>query len=313
MATRRIEIPRGEKVALEKFLVRALPNADAARVKRLLDEGRVRVNGKVAKAGRKTWGGETVEIDLPAPAAPKAVEGPALELLHRSAHVIVVNKPPGLVVEPEPNQTSVAELLAVQHGPFDTNGTALPGVVHRLDKETSGCLAFGTTDDGVRLLKEGFEAKRIHKRYLAIVEGTPPATGALDTPYAKGLDGKYTTTIDSPRRARLSWVVKETFSKASLVEVELETGRTHQIRVQLSEAGHPVLGDRLYGRAFDEVRLPRLALHAARLELDLPALAATAEAPFPADLGQLLAHLRGSSDTGLLNVLHRAAHDDDPR
>lgn len=292
MATRRIEIPRGEKVPLEKFLLRTLPNVDVASVRRMLDEGRVRVNGKVAKAGRKTWGGETVEIEAKAPPAPKKVEGPTIAVLHESEHVIVVNKPAGITVEPEPNQVSVAELLAFQRGGFDTNGTSLPGVVHRLDKETSGCLAFGTSDDGVRMLEEGFEGKRIGKRYLAVLEGAPPPTGTFDTPYSKGPDGRYTTRIDSPRRARLSWTVKEQLAKAALVEIELDTGRTHQIRVQFSDAGHPVLGDRSYGRPFDDVRLPRLALHAARLELDLPALAVTTEAPLPDDLEQILAELR---------------------
>ncbi len=270
-----------------------LPNADAVRVNQLLARGAVRVNGKVAKAGRKTWGGETVEIELPAPPPPKAVEGPALIVLHESAQVIVIDKPPGFAVEPEPGQVSVAELLAFQRGGFDTGGTSLPGVVHRLDKETSGCLAFGKTDDGVQVLLDGFEGKRISKRYLAFVLGAPPDAGSFDTPYAKDPSGRYTTRLDSPRRARLSWTVRERFRSTSLVEIDLDTGRTHQIRVQFADAGFPVLGDRVYGTPFDEVRLPRLALHAARLELDLPALAATIDSPLPADLGVLQQALRG--------------------
>lgn len=284
-------MPRGEKIALEKFLAREIPNADAAKVRQWLEQGRVRVNGKLAKAGRKTWGGETVELELPAPPPPPKVDGPAIPVLAEAEHLLVVDKPPGVTVEPEPGQVSLVELLASQHGGFDVGGAALPGVVHRLDKETSGCLALAKTDDGVRLLEDGFEQKRIDKRYLAFVMGAPPDTGSLDTPYTKGPDGKYTTRIESPRRARLSWTVKERFADAALLEIDLDTGRTHQIRVQLAETGFPVLGDRLHGRPFDRVRLPRLALHAARLELDLPASALTVESPLPADLEALRAAL----------------------
>ncbi|MBL8922412.1 MAG: RluA family pseudouridine synthase [Myxococcaceae bacterium] len=294
MASRRVQVPKGEKIALEKFLVRAVPNADAARVKQWLEQGRVRVNGKLAKPGRKTWGGETVEVELPAPPPAPHVEGPPVPVLAETADLLIVDKPSGLTVEPEPGQVSLVELIATQRGPFDVGGSALPGVVHRLDKETSGCLALARTDDGVALLERGFQDKRIDKRYLAFVAGTPPETGSLDTPYTKGPDGKYTTKLESPRRARLSWIVKERFGDSTLLEIDLDTGRTHQIRVQLGEAGFPVLGDRLHGRPFDRVRLDRLALHAARLELDLPALALTAEAPLPPELISLQRALRST-------------------
>lgn len=294
MAVRRLQIPLGEKVALEKYLAKALPNGSPERVQRLLLAGRVRVNGKVARAGRKTWGGEVVEIELPAPPPPPAVEGPRIPVLAEGPGVVVVDKPAGVASSPEPGQVSVAELLAFQRGGFDVDGGPLPGVVHRLDKETSGCLAFGTTDEGVALLNAGFADKRIDKRYLALVLGAPPDEGQLDTPYTKGPDGRYTTRLESPRRARLSWTVRERFATATLLEVALDTGRTHQIRVQLSEAGFPVVGDRVYGRPLDEVRLERLALHAARLELDLPASPLSVAAPLPADLAGLLARLRGA-------------------
>lgn len=294
MAVRRLEIPRGEKVALEKYLAKALPNGSPERAQRLLAAGRVRVNGKVARAGRKTWGGEVVEIELPAPPPPPRVEGPTIAVLAEAPGVVVVDKPAGFSSSPEPGQISVADLLAFQRGGFDVDGGPLPGVVHRLDKETSGCLAFATTDEGVALLDAGFADKRIDKRYLALVLGAPPEEGQLDTPYAKGPDGRYTTRLESPRRARLRWTVKERFAHAALIEVELDTGRTHQIRVQLSEAGFPVVGDRVYGRAHDEVRLERLALHAARLKLDLPASALAVESPVPADLAALLQRLRGA-------------------
>jgi 23S rRNA pseudouridine1911/1915/1917 synthase len=293
MASRHLDIPRGEKVPLEQFLARALPNVSPARVLQLLAEGRVRVNGKVARAGRRTWGGESVDVELPPPAPPRAVQGPAIAVLLEGPGFLVVDKPSGVVTTPEPGQVSVVELVAHQRGGFDVGGASLPGVVHRLDKDTSGCLALATTDDGVRALEAGFEAKRIAKQYLAFVRGSPPDTGALDTPYAKAPDGRYTTRLPSPRRARLSWTVVERFPQAALLEVNLDTGRTHQIRVQLSEAGFPVLGDPRYGEGVDPVRPARLALHAARLTLDLPPSAQTVSSPLPLDLETLRAQLRG--------------------
>ncbi|MCU0699797.1 MAG: RluA family pseudouridine synthase, partial [Myxococcaceae bacterium] len=291
MASRRLDIPRGVKVPLEQFLARALPNVTPARVSQLLAEGRVRVNGKVARAGRRTWGGESVEVELPAPAPPRAVEGPPIRVLLEGPGVVIVDKPAGLTTTPEPGQVSLVELLAAQRGGFEVGGAALPGVVHRLDKDTSGCLALATSDDGVRALEAAFEARQVEKRYLAFVSGQPPDTGALDTPYTKGPDGRYTTRLPSPRRARLSWRVVERFTDAALLEIDLDTGRTHQIRVQLSEAGHPVLGDARYGEA-GESSAPRLSLHARSLRLELESGTLAAEAPLPADLSALCERLR---------------------
>ncbi|MDX2012971.1 MAG: RluA family pseudouridine synthase [Myxococcaceae bacterium] len=291
MASRRLDIPRGVKVPLEQFLARELPNVTPARVSQLLAEGRVRVNGKVARAGRRTWGGETVELELPAPPPPRAVVGPPIPTLTEAPGVLIVDKPAGVTTTPEPGQVSLIELVAAQRGGFDVGGAALPGVVHRLDKDTSGCLALATTDDGVRALEAAFDARRVEKRYLAFVRGQPADTGALDTPYTKGPDGRYTTRLDSPRRARLSWRVVERFADTALLEIDLDTGRTHQIRVQLSETGHAVLGDTRYGPP-GQPEAPRLALHARSLRLDLDGGTLVAEAPLPGDLTALAERLR---------------------
>ncbi len=285
------------KVPLEQFLARALPNATPARVQQLLAEGRVRVNGKLARAGRRTWGGESVDVDVPAPPPPRPVDGPAIATLAEAVGLVVVDKPAGVTTTPEPGQVSLVELVAFQRGGFDVGGGPSPGVVHRLDKETSGCLALATTDDGVHALEAAFDDKRVTKRYLAFVRGQPADSGALDTPYAKAPDGRYTTKRPSPRRARLSWRVVERFAGAALVEVDLDTGRTHQIRVQLADAGHPVLGDRRYGDESQVSQAPRLALHAASLRLELPGATIDAAAPLPPELGDLAARLRQSSST----------------
>jgi 23S rRNA pseudouridine1911/1915/1917 synthase len=294
MATRHLDIPRGVKVPLDQFLAKALPHVTPAKIAQWLAEGRVRVNGKVARAGRRTWGGEAVDLDVPAPPPPRPVEGPTIPVLAEAPGLLVVVKPAGLTTTPEPGQVSLVELVAAQRGGFDVGGEALPGVVHRLDKDTSGCLALATTDDGVRALEEGFEQKRIHKQYLAVVRGQPADSGTFDTPYTKGPDGRYTTKLNSARRARLSWRVVERFEGAALVEIDLDTGRTHQIRVQFAEAGHPVLGDVRYGTA-GEPHAPRLFLHAACLRLELPSGTVTARAPLPAELTVFLEHLRGAA------------------
>ncbi len=167
-------------------------------------------------------------------------------------------------------------------------------MVHRLDKDTSGCLAFAKTDDGVALLERGFEDKRIEKHYLAVVHGRPEVKGQLETAYARlpGDSRRYTTKVASARRARLSWTTVETFVDATLLDITLDTGRTHQIRVQGSESGWPVLGDPLYGRPFPRVPVPRLALHAVSLTLSVVDPPIVVQAPLPADFEQLLAALR---------------------
>jgi 23S rRNA pseudouridine1911/1915/1917 synthase len=171
--------------------------------------------------------------------------------------------------------------------------------VHRLDKQTSGCLILAKTDDGQRELELGFEHKRIEKTYWALVLGAPPPQGACDTPYARDPANprKYTSRVESPRRARLSFRTMETFADAALVEVALDTGRTHQIRVQLSELGYPVLADPIYGPKEARLHpaaqvLGRLALHARQLRLaDEPAI----EAPTPDDFSSALRSLRNGA------------------
>lgn len=299
MPVRKVTVPSDASPKIDRFLANELPNLTIERARAMLSQGRVKVNGKVAKPHRKLSGGEKVEVDFPdARVNFSKVEGPAIEVLRDTPHYMVVNKPSGFVVEPEPNQVSVVELVASQRGPFDVGGAAMPGIVHRLDKPTSGCLLFAKTDDGQRELEQGFEEKRIAKTYFALVLGTPPAEGRCDTPYARDPTNprKYTSLVESPRRARLSFKRLEQFADGlALIEVALDTGRTHQIRVQLCDIGYPVLADPIYGPR--EVRLHasaialgRLALHAARLHFN--GEPEPVEAPLPADFSQVLSALR---------------------
>lgn len=178
---------------------------------------------------------------------------------------------------------------------------ARPGVVHRLDRETSGCLVLARTDSAVAALDRAFQDKRVDKRYWTLVLGEAPGQGRLEGPYGRDPENprKYTTRVRSARRAALSFEVRERLVGATLLEVKLETGRTHQIRVQLSEAGHPVLGDAIYGpreaRAHPAaLALGRQALHALRLTLPHPSTGqeVRVEAPLPEDFQRALALLR---------------------
>jgi 23S rRNA pseudouridine1911/1915/1917 synthase len=310
MALQKIPVPReaaGER--LDKFLSAHVPGLSLERARVLIEKGHVLIRGKKCQMSRKLWGGEEIELSSPAPRPPshaqvrRSVEGPELPVLHEDAAMVIVNKPPGLVVEPNGGvPPSVVELLASRMQPFDVEGLSQPGVVQRLDRETSGCLSLARTDAAVAALDRAFQEKRVDKRYWALVLGETPERDRLEAPY--GRDPKnprlFTTKVRSARRAALSYEVRERLKGATLVEVKLETGRTHQIRVQMAEAGYPVLGDSMYGPQETRMHpaakeIGRHALHAFRLSLPSPLTGevVSVEAPLPEDFQRALAMLRG--------------------
>lgn len=291
MAPQVLTVPREDAGArLDRWLARRL-GLPTARVLALLAGKKVRIRGKGCSPHRQLFGGEEVEVDLPAPRAAPAL-GPDLAVLHDDAACLVVDKPADLPVEPAgPSSPSVVG-AASRLGRFDVGGRARPGLPHRLDRDTTGCLLLARTDAALLALKAAFEAGEIEKWYLALVAGAPPDAGALDTPYARDpADARrFTTRVASHRRARLSYRVERRLPGAALLRVRLDTGRTHQIRVQLAEAGWPVLGDATYGVASPVIA--RQALHAARLAFPSPLGGrVVAEAPLPADLAGALAAL----------------------
>ena len=310
MAPQKITVPReaaGER--LDKHLSKQVPGLSLERARKLIEHGQVRIRGKKCQPTRKLWGGEEIEIDQPPPRLParRSVEGPELPVLYDDAAMVIINKPPGIVVEPGGSEPSVVELLAARLPPFDVEGVSQPGVVHRLDRETSGCLMLARTDEAVAALDRAFQEKRVDKRYWTLVLGEAPERGRLEGPYGRDPKDprKFTTRVRSARRAALSFEVRERLRGATLLEVRLETGRTHQIRVQLSEAGHPVLGDAIYGpaeaRSHPAARaLGRQGLHALRLSLPHPSTGALVqvEAPLPEDFQRALALLRSPQAPG---------------
>lgn len=282
---------------LDDFLARALylPKEEA---RRLVGAGRVTVRGRKPSHLRRLSAGEEVRVERKEPTKVPAV-GPDLTVLYDDASCLVVAKPAGLPVEPAgPNSASIVG-AASRLGGFNVNGRAAPGLAHRLDRDTSGALLLARTDQALAELLVAFQKGQVEKDYLALVASPPEKTvedGKLDTPY--GRDPKdsrrFTTHVVSARRARLSYRVAERFSGALLLKVRLETGRTHQIRVQLLEAGLPVLGDTVYG--VSSSLIARQALHAERLSFPSPdGRLREVRAPLPADFEEALARLRTNS------------------
>jgi 23S rRNA pseudouridine1911/1915/1917 synthase len=294
-------------------VVRLAPELSRARVQQLLEQGRITVGGQARRASGKVKAGERIEVEIPPPEPTQALpQDLPLAVLHEDRDLLVLDKAAGMVVHPArgtPHSTVVNALLFRLGG--ETAAPSRLGLVHRLDKDTSGCLVVARTEAALHALQAQWKGRSVEKVYLAVCHGALPAEGRLDTPYGRHPRDRtrYTGRLQSPRRAVTSWRVVERFAGgASLVEVVLHTGRTHQIRVHLFEAGHPLLGDPVYGGRRREARLPaedpvrraaeaigRQALHAARLSFDHPRTGRrlTFEAPLPADLARGLAVLRG--------------------
>jgi 23S rRNA pseudouridine1911/1915/1917 synthase len=297
---------------LDLALVKLWPEFTRARAQRLIDGGHVVVSGREARASARLRGGEVVSLELPRPEPSGLVaQDLPLSVLHEDADLLVLDKAAGMVVHPARGSPSGTVVNALLHrlGAGAPGGERL-GLVHRLDRETSGCLVVAKREDTLAALQAAFKARTVEKTYLALVHGAPADQGRLDTPYGRHPRDRmrYTGRVPSVRRAVTGWRVKERFGQtAALLEVALETGRTHQIRVHLAEAGHPLLADAVYaGRrresrldADDPVRLAaaamgRQALHAWRLAFTHPGTGETVrfEAPIPRDLKAALAILR---------------------
>jgi 23S rRNA pseudouridine1911/1915/1917 synthase len=292
--------------------VRLAPDLSRARVQRLVEEGHVLLDGRPAKASARLRGGERLELALPPPPPSGLVaQDLPLAVLHEDGDLLVLDKAPGMVVHPARGSPSGTVVNALLHRLGSaTPGGARPGLVHRLDKETSGCLVVAKREAALTGLQAAFKARQVEKTYLALCHGVPAATGRLDTPYGRHPHDRtrYTSRGQGTRRAVTGWTVLERFGeRAALLSVALETGRTHQIRVHLAEAGHPLLADAVYGGRRREARLPeedplrraaaavgRQALHAWRLAFAHPRTGRPlrVEAPLPPDLEGALEVLR---------------------
>jgi 23S rRNA pseudouridine1911/1915/1917 synthase len=287
---------------LDRWLAAALPELSRAKLQALIEGGRVRVNGARRKAAHRLGGGEAIEVDVPPPASAELEPEPlALQILHEDDHVLVVNKPAGMVVHPGAGHargTLAAAVLAHAPTTEGVGGPRRPGIVHRLDKGTSGVLVIAKTPAAYDDLTRQLVARTVTRRYVAILHGRlGPATGVVDAPI--GRDPRHRqrmAIVRGGRRALTRYRVLERFAAFTCVEARLETGRTHQIRVHMASLGHPVVGDDTYarGKGRPPVPLEGLALHAGELAFVHPFTHEPVRfsAPLPPRLEGLLAYLR---------------------
>lgn len=241
---------------LDCFLAEALPELTRSQIKRLIDEGRVTLDDKAAKAGTRLKGGEAVAVVLPEPAPVETLsQAIPLTVLYEDSQLIVIDKPAGMVVHPAPGHAQGTLVNALLHHCQDLSGVGgelRPGIVHRLDKDTSGVMVATKTDAAHQGLARQFKDHSINRRYVALVYGLlPAARGTVDKAIGRHPTQrkKMSTGSRSGRRAVTHWKVLQAWEedRVSLVELSLETGRTHQIRVHLADLQHAVVGDPVYG------------------------------------------------------------------
>lgn len=312
---------------LDHFLAGKVSNLSRSQIQRFIEKKFVTVNGKVTKPSHKVRKGEYIRLEVPPTGPPELVPEPIpLDILYEDEQLIVVNKPAGMVVHPAPGaytSTLVHAVLAHSEGRLShLGGEERPGIVHRLDKDTSGLLLIAKTDFAHRNLQEQIQKRTAERRYLALLWGQPRFTQAeIDLPIGRDPlhRQKMAVILPSQRRglsqakhAQTKLIVKERFPFCFLAEAHLKTGRTHQIRVHCSYIGHPVIGDPLYGgrrepprdffRSAENYRrleqllenLPGQALHAYYLAFEHPISGErlTFEAPPPIPFKELLEFLR---------------------
>jgi 23S rRNA pseudouridine1911/1915/1917 synthase len=289
---------------LDVALARLEPTLSRAQVQRLIEQGEVTVAGGVAKPAHKLRAGERIEgrVPEPVPATVAAQEIP-LAILHEDADLVVVDKPAGMVVHPAAGHAQGTLVNALLHHCRDLSGVGgqlRPGIVHRIDKDTSGVLVVAKHDRAHRFLAAQWKQHSIDREYLAFVRGAPRAdSGTVDAPIGRHpTDRKRMSTRARVSRSAVThWRVEERLRGATLLRVRLETGRTHQIRVHMASIGLPLLGDPVYGggRALPSARgIARQALHATLLGFTHPTTGERMrfESPLPADLLALREALR---------------------
>ncbi|MBW4579362.1 MAG: RluA family pseudouridine synthase [Tildeniella nuda ZEHNDER 1965/U140] len=290
---------------LDRYLSEALPEVSRSRAQKLIEQGQVEVNGAVCTSKKAmVQTGDRVHLTVPdAQPLDLQAEDIPLDILYEDEHLLILNKPVGLVVHPAPGHeggTLVNALLAHCDRLAGIGGVQRPGIVHRLDKNTSGAIAVAKTDQAHQHLQAQLKAKTARRDYLAVIYGAPAAeSGTIDLPIGRHLlDRKKMAIIPEEkggRRAVTHWQVKERMGNYTLMQFALETGRTHQIRVHSARMGHPIVGDPVYGagRAVG-VKLAGQALHAWRLQLEHPVSGTTivAVAPIPTAFLTLVEILR---------------------
>jgi 23S rRNA pseudouridine1911/1915/1917 synthase len=288
---------------LDKFLVSHFSEFSRSRIQVLIANGFIFVDGNVArKSGQLLTDGSLIEVHIPPPEPTDLVpEAIPLDIIFENENVMVVNKPSGMVVHPAAGHSSGTLVhAALAHAPemAGIGGTKRPGVVHRLDKETSGLILLAKNDHTHHFLQDQFRLRKTSKIYIALVDGTPPThSGRIEAPI--GRDSVHrklmaVTAAHKGREAITEYHTLETFRDHTLLEVHPLTGRTHQIRVHLKFLGCPVTGDTVYGHQHATISFDRFFLHASQLTILLPGekTPCTFTAPLPVELERVLLKLR---------------------
>lgn len=292
---------------LDRALAAAVPTLSRERLKALIRSGAVEAEGKAVRdPATKVRGEEALRVSVPEPLpAHSEPQDIPLTILFEDEHLLVVDKPAGLVVHPAAGNfdgTLVNALLHHCAGKLSgIGGVARPGIVHRIDKDTSGLLVVAKTDVAHEGLAKQFAAHSIDRRYLAIVNGVPKtAEGMIDAPLARSATNRKKIAIvegSRGKRAVTHWKRLKPLKDAALAECRLETGRTHQVRVHMASIGHPLMGDPIYGRSrkthskvLKELQFHRQALHAAKLGFNHPVTKSRLSftSPMPPDMQELM-------------------------
>lgn len=289
---------------LDKLISEKLPELTRSAVQHLMQDGCVTIAGKPVKKNTRASAGDVITVELP---EPKEVEiepeNIPLDIVYEDEDIIVVNKPKGMVVHPAPGNWSGTLVNALMYHCGDSlsgiNGEIRPGIVHRIDKDTSGLLVVAKNDRAHQSLAEQIKVHSAGRRYYAVVYGTPrEQKGTVNAPIARHpVDRKKMAVLAGGREAITHYEVLEQYAGYSYLTFLLETGRTHQIRVHMAHIGHPIIGDPLYGPAKDKWKLQGQCLHAGELTLTHPATGErmTFQAPLPVYFTTVLQKLRNQN------------------
>ena len=291
---------------LDKFLVTCLPEYSRTRLQNLIENGSILVDGTIAhKSGQSINQGNIIQVKVPPIESTELVpEDVPLDIIFENNDLMVVNKPAGMVVHPAAGHTSGTLVhAALGHAPemMGIGGEKRPGVVHRLDKDTSGLIIIAKNDQAHRWLQDQFRLRKTIKTYLALVDGKPPTpSGRIEAPVGRDSVHRKLMTITTYKKGREAvseYRTLEIFSNHVLLEVHPLTGRTHQIRLHLKYIGCPVAGDKVYGHTHSTIPIKRHFLHASQLTIELPneEKATTFNAPLPKELIDVLERLREES------------------
>ncbi len=284
---------------LDVYLAKVNPERSRASWQKMIEDSLVLVNGMLARAGERLSTGDAVEVQQPPEAGATSTELPILCIVHEDAAVVVVDKQPGVVVHPSPGHlsgTMVDALVARYPEIRGVPGPGRPGIVHRLDKDTSGLMVVARTASALAELQRQMKERTIEKRYLVLVDGNlRDDRGLIDLPIERDTIRRQRMAVQlEGKSARTFFTVLERFDRYTYLEAKPVSGRTHQIRVHFAFIGHPVAGDRLYGSGRGPDGLRRQALHAAMLAFDSPITGErlSFHSPLPGDLEACLERLR---------------------